>query len=39
MHGRNQKQEYHIALTQAVCADILEESLGKYLGWSVYRHS
>ena len=30
--------EHHVALTQAVCADVLEEALAKYMGWSVYRH-
>ncbi len=31
--------EHHVALTQAHVADILEEALGNYLGWDVYRHS
>ncbi|MEG0491944.1 MAG: fucose isomerase [Clostridia bacterium] len=31
--------EHHVALTQADCADILEEALGHYMGWDVYRHS
>ena len=31
--------EHHIAISQSTCADVLEEALGKYLGWSVYRHS
>jgi len=31
--------EHHVALTQASCADVLEEALGNYMGWSVYRHS
>lgn len=30
--------EHHVALVQASCADILEEALGNYLGWEVYRH-
>ena len=30
--------EHHVALTQAACADVLEEALGNYLGWDVYRH-
>ena len=34
-----QGYEHHVALTQAVCADTLEEALSKYMGWSVYRHS
>ncbi len=31
--------EHHVALTQAGVADILEEALGNYMGWKVYRHS
>ena len=31
--------EHHVAITQAKCADVLEEALGNYLGWEVYRHS
>ncbi len=31
--------EHHVAIVQAECADILEEALGNYLGWEVYRHS
>lgn len=31
--------EHHVALVQSACADILEEALGNYLGWDVYRHS
>ena len=31
--------EHHVALAQANCADVLEEALGNYLGWDVYRHS
>lgn len=31
--------EHHVALAQTRCADILEEALGNYLGWDVYRHS
>lgn len=31
--------EHHVALVQASCADILEEALGTYIGWEVYRHS
>ncbi len=30
--------EHHVALVQAEVADILEEALGTYLGWDVYRH-
>lgn len=31
--------EHHVALAQAACADVLEEALGNYMGWQVYRHS
>lgn len=31
--------EHHVALAQASVADILEEALGNYLGFEVYRHS
>ena len=31
--------EHHVAIVQAECADSLEEALGNYLGWEVYRHS
>ena len=31
--------EHHVALSQSKCADILEEALGNYMGWQVYRHS
>ena len=30
--------EHHVAMVQAHVADILEEALGNYLGWEVYRH-
>lgn len=30
--------EHHVALVQAQAADVLEEALGNYLGWDVYRH-
>lgn len=30
--------EHHVALSRGLTADILEEALGKYLGWEVYRH-
>lgn len=30
--------EHHVALTQALCADVLEEALGNYMGFEVYRH-
>lgn len=31
--------EHHVAIVQAECADVLEEALGNYMGWQVYRHS
>ncbi len=31
--------EHHVALTQATVADVLEEALGNYMGFEVYRHS
>lgn len=31
--------EHHVALSQSSSADVLEEALGLYLGWEVYRHS
>ncbi|GHV26972.1 fucose isomerase [Clostridia bacterium] len=31
--------EHHVALVHAQTASILEEALGKYMGWEVYRHS
>lgn len=31
--------EHHVALVQAEAADVLEEALGNYMGWDVYRHS
>lgn len=31
--------EHHVALVQENCADVLEEALGNYMGWEVYRHS
>lgn len=30
--------EHHVAINLSRTADIVEEALGKYLGWSVYRH-
>lgn len=30
--------EHHVALVQSQVADVLEEALGNYLGWQVYRH-
>ena len=31
--------EHHVALVHAEAADVLEEALGNYMGWEVYRHS
>lgn len=31
--------EHHVALVQSKAADILEEALGNYMGFDVYRHS
>lgn len=30
--------EHHVATVRGQCADILEEALGKYMGWEVYFH-
>lgn len=30
--------EHHVALVHAQAADVLEEALGNYMGWDVYRH-
>jgi L-fucose isomerase-like protein len=31
--------EHHVAITMGEVADVLEEALGNYLGWQIYRHS
>lgn len=31
--------EHHVAMNRSNSAAVLEEALGKYLGWEVYRHS
>ena len=31
--------EHHVAVVHGACADVLEEALGNYLEWEVYRHS
>ncbi|HHV54657.1 MAG TPA: fucose isomerase [Firmicutes bacterium] len=31
--------EHHVAISMSRTASVLEEALGKYLGWSVYRHN
>ncbi len=30
--------EHHVAMSRSKSAKVLEEALGKYLGWQVYRH-
>jgi len=30
--------EHHMAISRSQCAAVLEEALGKYLGWDVYHH-
>ncbi len=30
--------EHHVAMNRSISADIIEEALGKYLEWDVYRH-
>jgi hypothetical protein len=30
--------EHHVAINPASCASILQEGLGKYLGWDLYHH-
>lgn len=30
--------EHHVVMTQVYSADVLEDALGNYLGWDVYRH-
>lgn len=31
--------EHHVAMNRSNVADVLEEALGNYLGWEVYRHN
>lgn len=31
--------EHHVAMNRGLSAKVLEEALGKYLGWDVYNHS
>ncbi len=38
-HLTHNGYEHHVAIVQAEVADILEEALGNYMGWDVYRHS
>ena len=30
--------EHHVAMARCHCANIIEEAVGKYLGWSLYYH-
>jgi len=30
--------EHHVAMVRSRCADVLEEAVGTYLGWELYRH-
>ena len=30
--------EHHVAMTRGHVADVLEEAIGKYLGWELYHH-
>lgn len=30
--------EHHVAMNRSLTASVLEEALGKYMGWDVYRH-
>ena len=30
--------EHHVAMNRSRVADVLEEALGKYMGWEVYKH-
>ena len=31
--------EHHVAAVRGDCAEILEEALGKYMGWELHLHS
>jgi L-fucose isomerase-like protein len=31
--------EHHVAMNRSKSADVIEEALGKYMGWDVYKHS
>jgi L-fucose isomerase-like protein len=31
--------EHHVAMNRSKIADVLEEALGNYMGWDVYRHN
>lgn len=30
--------EHHVAMARSRCADVVEEAVGTYLGWELYRH-
>ena len=30
--------EHHVAINPSRCASILQEGLGKYMGWEIYHH-
>jgi len=38
-HICNNGYEHHVALNPSQVSDILEEALGRYLGWDVYHHT
>lgn len=31
--------EHHVSMTRGHCAEVLEEAIGTYLGWELYRHN
>lgn len=31
--------EHHVAMNRSKCAGVIEEALGNYLGWEIYRHN
>jgi len=31
--------EHHVAMARGLTADVIEESVGRYLGWELYRHT
>jgi L-fucose isomerase-like protein len=38
-HVTREGFEHHVAMTRGNVADILEEAVGRYLGWNLYRHA
>ena len=38
-HICNNGYEHHVAFNKSNVADILEEALGNYMGFEVYRHN